>query len=232
MIVVLLADEKAMHVQASPFVYTQSKENGLFSLEALFLNIDAANEDTVLILPDDVEIAEGDEITDRLRELSRPFSDFKRATKEQAQADALGLLLRTSVADGNISDDELFRIAPAFADREWRPGLVVEVGDIYAHEGYIWRCVAAHTTQSDWRPNLVPDLWRKVEPNKPDTPRIWQSQTDYVADDVVHYPDAQSPSYRCITGHTSQDGWEPPNVPALWEPHGSMDMRAEAKPSE
>ncbi|MDL2319162.1 hypothetical protein LJC74_08855 [Eubacteriales bacterium OttesenSCG-928-A19] len=227
MIVVLLADDKAMHVQASPFVYTQPKENGLYSLEALFLNIDAANEDTVLILPDGTEIAEGDEITDDLRALSKPFSDFERATKEQAQADVLGLLLRNSVAEGGVTDDELLRIAPAFTDREWRPGLAVEVGDIYAHEGYIWRCVAAHTTQSDWRPNLVPALWRKIERTEPDTPRIWQSQTDYVVDDVVYYPDADSPAYRCIQGHTSQDGWEPPNVPALWALEASMDMRKE-----
>ncbi|HEU0241116.1 MAG TPA: carbohydrate-binding protein [Micromonosporaceae bacterium] len=24
-------------------------------------------------------------------------------------------------------------------------------------------------------------------------------------------------TYRCIQAHTSQVGWEPPNVPALWQ---------------
>ncbi|MFE6871253.1 carbohydrate-binding protein [Kitasatospora sp. NPDC057692] len=24
-------------------------------------------------------------------------------------------------------------------------------------------------------------------------------------------------SYRCIQGHTAYAGWEPPNVPALWQ---------------
>ncbi|WP_420713242.1 carbohydrate-binding protein [Streptomyces sp. Tu 6176] len=25
-------------------------------------------------------------------------------------------------------------------------------------------------------------------------------------------------SYRCLQGHTAYPGWEPPNVPALWQP--------------
>lgn len=27
-------------------------------------------------------------------------------------------------------------------------------------------------------------------------------------------------TYRCITGHSTQSGWEPPNVPALWTVQG------------
>jgi len=23
-------------------------------------------------------------------------------------------------------------------------------------------------------------------------------------------------TYRCLQGHTTQEGWQPPNVPALW----------------
>lgn len=226
MIVVLVLDNKAAHVQASPFVYTQPRENGLYSLEALFLKLEAANPDTVLILPDGVEIAESDEITDDHRALSRPFSMFERATKEQASADALGLLLRASVAGGTVSDDELLRIAPALEEREWRPDLNVEVGDVYGHEGYIWRCVAAHTTQTDWRPHLVAALWRRIEKTV-EGPRVWQPLTDYEADAVVHYPDEYGQEYRCVQAHMSQDGWEPPNVPALWEARVEAELPPE-----
>jgi hypothetical protein len=41
----------------------------------------------------------------------------------------------------------------------------------------------------------------------------WQPDTAYVTDQVVTYDGV---TYRCITGHTSQVGWEPPNVAALW----------------
>lgn len=45
-------------------------------------------------------------------------------------------------------------------------------------------------------------------------PDEWSVGVVYVADDIVTYQDGQ---YRCLQGHTSQTGWEPPNVPALWQ---------------
>lgn len=40
-----------------------------------------------------------------------------------------------------------------------------------------------------------------------------QANTAYVAGDLFAYGDNL---YECVQGHTSQTGWEPPNVPALW----------------
>ncbi|WP_435824250.1 carbohydrate-binding protein [Micromonospora echinofusca] len=42
----------------------------------------------------------------------------------------------------------------------------------------------------------------------------WQAGTGYAAGATVTYAGA---SYRCLQGHTAQPGWEPPNVPALWQ---------------
>ncbi|CAL9335070.1 M28 family peptidase [Streptomyces sp. enrichment culture] len=42
----------------------------------------------------------------------------------------------------------------------------------------------------------------------------WQVGTTYAAGDVVTYDGV---SYRCLQGHTAYPGWEPPNVPALWQ---------------
>ncbi|MFD8531020.1 M28 family peptidase [Streptosporangium canum] len=42
----------------------------------------------------------------------------------------------------------------------------------------------------------------------------WQTWTLYAAGDTVTY---NGVSYRCLQGHTSLPGWEPPNVPALWQ---------------
>lgn len=41
----------------------------------------------------------------------------------------------------------------------------------------------------------------------------WAVETSYGIGTRVRY---LSKLYRCVQGHTSQDGWEPPNVPALW----------------
>src|SRR5436309_2733576 len=43
----------------------------------------------------------------------------------------------------------------------------------------------------------------------------WQPNTAYAAGALVMF---NSVEYKCIQAHTSQVGWEPPNVPALWQP--------------
>ena len=43
----------------------------------------------------------------------------------------------------------------------------------------------------------------------------WAPNTAYAIGSLVMY---QNVEYRCIQAHTSQVGWEPPNVPALWSP--------------
>ncbi|MBP0455941.1 dioxygenase family protein [Streptomyces montanisoli] len=42
----------------------------------------------------------------------------------------------------------------------------------------------------------------------------WAAGTAYRAGDQVTY---DSVTYRCVQAHTSMTGWEPPNVPALWQ---------------
>ncbi|WP_051839028.1 carbohydrate-binding protein [Streptomyces sp. NRRL F-5126] len=42
----------------------------------------------------------------------------------------------------------------------------------------------------------------------------WAAGTAYRAGDQVTY---DSVTYRCVQAHTSMAGWEPPNVPALWQ---------------
>ena len=42
----------------------------------------------------------------------------------------------------------------------------------------------------------------------------WEPGVDYAVGDQASY---DGTVYDCIQAHTSQVGWEPPNVPALWE---------------
>ena len=42
---------------------------------------------------------------------------------------------------------------------------------------------------------------------------VWQPDTAYIVGDRRQYDGLL---YRCVQAHTSQTGWEPPNVPALW----------------
>lgn len=41
----------------------------------------------------------------------------------------------------------------------------------------------------------------------------WETDKGYEANERIRY---EGVLYRCVQAHTSQEGWEPPNVPALW----------------
>jgi chitinase/chitodextrinase len=51
----------------------------------------------------------------------------------------------------------------------------------------------------------------------------WAPNTAFKIGDMVTYQDATHPNhlYKCIQAHTSLTGWEPPNVPALWQDMGA-----------
>jgi chitodextrinase len=51
----------------------------------------------------------------------------------------------------------------------------------------------------------------------------WQPNVAYHAGDQVTY---NNNLYQCLQAHTSQVGWEPPNVPALWQALGSVTPTA------
>ncbi len=42
---------------------------------------------------------------------------------------------------------------------------------------------------------------------------VWHADTEYAVGDRRQFDGLL---YRCVQAHTSQPGWEPPNVPALW----------------
>lgn len=55
---------------------------------------------------------------------------------------------------------------------------------------------------------------KNLGPAEPVVGSEWQAGVAYATNDEVTY---QGTSYKCLQGHTSQVGWEPPNVPALWQ---------------
>lgn len=149
----------------------------------------------------------------------------------------------------------------------WESDLFVQIGEVYVYGGNLYEVIQAHTTQSDWPPNIAKalfkrfhepsdDPWPWVQPTgahdayplgarvvhngsawestidanvwepgsagaetlwtnltPPPPTNEWQAGANYKVGDQVTY---QSVLYECLQAHTSQVGWEPPNVPALW----------------
>jgi len=96
---------------------------------------------------------------------------------------------------------------------EWVAGESVVVGTRRSYDGLEYVCLQAHVTQSDWTPPATPALWRVVPDEEPTDE--WQPWTAYTIGEIVIY---QGVEYQCRQSHTSQPGWEPPNVLALWLP--------------
>lgn len=56
----------------------------------------------------------------------------------------------------------------------------------------------------------------------------WAPDTNYAVGDVAAYEDgAGPPLWECRQAHTSQAGWEPPNVLALWQRYRGSDTPGE-----
>ena len=214
-VVIPLAGLVRMCIQ-SPYVAAKRTDATHFDLTGEAFNLMQVTADQVFVFPDEVEITENQEMNDELLAQALPLEQFITFTKEEALPQALGLLLRLAVADGRVSDKELLQIQPALEGRLWQPGIDVQVGDVYTFGAFLWRCIQAHTTQGTWAPDLTPSLWRKVEVIPENAVRVWAAGIDYIVGDELAYPDANGTMYTCLQAHTSQTGWEPPNVPALW----------------
>ena len=201
----------------SPFLIARRETETQYSLTGQAMSMTGITADMILILLDSTEVTEGQVVTDALRMAALPLESFVTASAEEALSETLGLLMRAAVADGKITDAELLRVQPALEGRLWQPGTVVSVGDVYAFDASLWKCVQPHTTQGDWSPDLTPALWHKVEIVSGNETRVWAAAVEYAVGDVVVYPDVDGTRYGCIQAHTSLAGWEPPNVPALWK---------------
>ena len=118
--------------------------------------------------------------------------------------------LRYAVANDGVTDEELLTMRAATP--EWTPGMTLAVGDTVMHGGSMFVVIQAHTTQAGWEPGTATQsLFRRVQQ---EGSTEWQPDTDYATGAECTY---EGSAYTCLQGHTSQAGWEPPNVPSLWK---------------
>lgn len=201
----------------SSFLAAKRQTETQYQLTGEAFQMTGITNEQVVILPDTINVVEGQELDAELLIEALPLESFVSVSAEEALPNVLGLLLRQAVEDGRITDEELLSVQPALDGRHWRAGLNVKTGDVFSHNSSLWRCLKVHTTQSGWEPDLVPALWRRVEVIQEEAVRAWATGIDYIAGDEVAYPDENGKRYACELGHTSQEGWEPPVATTLWQ---------------
>lgn len=101
---------------------------------------------------------------------------------------------------------------PTDDPREWHQPVgahdAYPVGARVLFEGDVW----VNTINANvWQPGVTG--WQR-EGGEPEPTPDWKAGVAYKVGDVVLY---QGSSYRCLQAHTSQAGWTPTAVPALWK---------------
>lgn len=119
--------------------------------------------------------------------------------------------IRTTHAPADVP--ALFSVyrAGATGALDWIANEPVVVGTLRKYNNKTYRCLQAHTTQTDWTPPATPALWVEVTVT---TPGAWAVGVAYKVNDIVTY---NGSTYKCLQAHTSQATWTPPAVPALWQ---------------
>lgn len=148
---------------------------------------------------DEYRVVDGELVHDAL-----PPSEEERAAGEEAerraQMEAATLMLVRTAA---LTDEQALTVPLLFED--WAEGVAYAQGDIRRHDGKLWRCAQAHTSQADWEPGEAPALW--VEVAEPGTVPEWRQPTG------AH--DAYAKGDRVAHGGKT---WESDADANVWEP--------------
>lgn len=109
-------------------------------------------------------------------------------------------------ASAGLPDEDALEAVELFP--AWAAGVAYAVYQRIRYGDKLYRCVQAHTAQTDWTPDQTPALWTEVA--KPGEIPVWRQPTGaqdaYMTGDKVHYPDAEGPVY---VSTVDNNVWEP-----------------------
>ena len=86
----------------------------------------------------------------------------------------------------------------------WSVGKAYATGDRVQHEGTLYKCVQAHTSQADWTPPVTPALWTAVSL---DEYPAWVQPTG--AHDAYRKGDKVTHNGKHWTSDVDNNTWEP-----------------------
>lgn len=124
------------------------------------------------------------------------------------------LKLRAMIEKAAFSLDDSDALEAVELFKSWYSGISYLADERVQYNGKLYRCVQSHTSQADWEPDRTPALWTEVA--KPGEIPVWKQPTGaqdaYMIGDLVHYPDANGPVYRCTMDYNvyapDVTGWE------------------------
>lgn len=120
--------------------------------------------------------------------------------------------LRRKIEDLAITmtDEEGLEYVDLFVN--WGEGIAYAVGDRVKFGDTLYKCVQAHTSQSDWTPDLTPALWTRVTVEEwPEWVQPTGAQDAYMSGDKVTF---QGQHYISLIDNNT---WSPIAYPRGWE---------------
>ena len=113
----------------------------------------------------------------------------------------------------SLADDDALEAVELFPT--WKPGAAYSVDERIRYGEKLYRCVQAHTSQSDWMPDVTPALWTEVA--KPGEIPVWKqpsgAQDAYQKGDRVWYPEKNTTVYESTIDNNV---WNPADYPQGW----------------
>lgn len=98
-------------------------------------------------------------------------------------------------ASASLSDEDALEAVELF--KPWAAETAYAVDERIQYGGKLYRCVQAHTSQTEWTPDATPALWTEVA--LPGEIPVWRQPTGaqdaYAKGDKVRYPDEDGAVY-------------------------------------
>ena len=126
--------------------------------------------------------------------IRRGTTPQEQALRDNSIAQAESAANTTAIAfvvlaeSGAIDEVTATEHTDVFAD--WEPGVLYIVGNLRTYDNVLYKCVQAHTSQSDWTPPATPALWAKAGDPAEEWPEWSQpigAHDAYAAGDKVSY---------------------------------------------
>ena len=115
------------------------------------------------------------------------------------------------VKEGKLSADEIKDLSAVYP--KWDVGVEYKVGDVVSFGVVLYEVIQAHTSQSDWKPDLVPALFKSTLPEG-EIGEWKQPQGDHDAYNIGDKVTFKGKTYESVI-----DGnvWSPSAHPAGWK---------------
>ena len=108
---------------------------------------------------------------------------------------ALKLRQMIEKASASLSDTDALEAVELFPI--WKSDTAYVLDFRVRYDGTLYKCVQAHTSQTDWTPDVTPALWTEVA--EPGEIPVWKQPTgvqdSYMSGDKVPFPTKDDPVY-------------------------------------